>query len=96
MRCIQRSLQYVYNEYLKTYARFLREMTPDALQKILNNVYQEVYVYFQKNEVIGQSKFDQYGATDLPTLRHDLSGIYENINSRATILRNQIKSQLDQ
>lgn len=85
---------YVYRQYLKTYERFLEELTPDVFEKILHSIYQEVYVYFKDDQIIGQSKFDQHGATDLLNLKADLAGIFENVNNRATIMRHEVRSQL--
>lgn len=87
---------FLYKEYLKCYDRLLAELTPEALGKILNNIFQEVYIYFQRDEIISQSKFDQYGLTNLDNLKLDLNNIYESINNRAIVLRRQIETQLEQ
>ena len=84
---------FLYKEYLKCYERLLDKLTPETFGEILSNIFQEVYIYFQREEVISQSKFDQYGSTNLDNLKVDLSYIYESINNRVIVLRHQIGTQ---
>jgi len=63
---------YLYREFLRNFKQVLDILDPETIKDIFEQVYRELYPYYKDQEVIGQSEYDQYGLTDLATLKEDL------------------------
>jgi spore coat protein H len=83
---------FVYSKYLERYALLLQTLTPEKLEDILVNVYDEVYPYFLHPDIVAQSKYDQYGATDMDKLQGDLNSIYQYISLRSRDVVQHVKT----
>jgi spore coat protein H len=86
--------EFLYKQYLTAYKALLEKLTPAALADILNTVYQEVYPYYVQPEIIGQSQYDQSGATDLAKLEEDMQSIAQFVNTRRVIYLGKITEML--
>jgi len=63
---------YLYHKFLLNFQRLLEILKPDTVRDIFEKVYRELYPYYSDPEVIAQSEYDQFGLTDLNTLKEDL------------------------
>jgi len=82
----------LYSKYLEQYAVLLNTLTSEKLKDILSDVYDEVYPYYLQADILEQSKYDQYGQTDLDMLEADLNSIYNYISLRSKDLLERINS----
>jgi spore coat protein H len=86
---------FLYMKYLQTYKRVLDKLSPSVLSGIFNGVYQEVYLFYQQPDIIGQSQYDTSGLTDIAKLETDMRNIYQTVNAKALNLSQQINSLLE-
>lgn len=63
---------YLYREFLRNFRQVLEILNPDTIKDKFEQVYRELYPYYADHEIIAQSEYDQYGLTDLATLKEDL------------------------
>jgi len=83
---------YVYKKYLDVYTVLLQTLTSEKLREILTDVFNDAYPYYLKEDLLAQSRFDQFGQTDLTNLEADLHSIYQYISFKADGLRKDIES----
>jgi spore coat protein H len=81
---------YLYRKYLETYLKFLSAFTGADLKQILESVYREVSPYYKQPDIIGMSKYDKYGTTDLALLKKDITNIYLTIYLSIELSRQQL------
>ncbi len=86
--------EFLYKKYLQQYQKLLNKLTSVAFAEILNNVYRDVYPYFQKPEIVSQSQYDQSGPTNLEKLETDLRDISTYINTRLAIYQKIVDEAL--
>ncbi len=85
---------FLYRKYLETYYQFLDKFSVDDLRQALETCFVRVQPYFDKPEVIAQSKYDQYGQTDRANLEKDLTNIYRSISARMNQIRTDLNAAL--
>lgn len=85
---------YLYKRYLIEYKQMLEKITPDVLGVTLNRVFHQISPYFEMQDVIAQSQYDLYGASDLEKLEADIQAIHQTIGLRMLSLHKQINDLL--
>jgi hypothetical protein len=85
---------FLYRKYLETYRQLLDKFSVDDLRQALETCFVRVQPYFDKPEVIAQSKYDQYGQTDRANLEKDLTNIYRSISARMNQIRTDLNAAL--
>ena len=86
---------FLYMKYLSSYKQLLDKLTPPVLSQIFNDVYEAIYPYYLKEDIIAQSQYDPSGQTDITELEADLRSINQSINAKALNLRPKINLLLD-
>lgn len=87
---------YLYKQYLIKYQQMLGKITPDVLGVTLNHVFHQISPYFERQDVIAQSQYDLYGASDLEKLKADIHTIHQTVGLRMLSLHKQINDLLDE
>lgn len=87
---------YLYQKYLIKYREMLVKISPNVLGATLNHVFHQIYQYFEMQDVIAQSQYDLYGASDLKKLEADIQAIHQTIGLRMLSLHKQINDLLDE
>lgn len=73
---------YLYAAYLRALRQVMEEIDEKDLRIIFQDIYTELYPYYNKPEVIEMSKYDQSRQTDLERLKEDLNRSYEQMLER--------------
>jgi spore coat protein H len=85
---------FLYLEFLRRFTEVLEILNPDCLKAAFEKVYLELYPYYVDQDIIAQSVYDQYGLTDLSTLRTDLRNKFQDILNRRLSIEVVIASEL--
>ena len=64
--------EYLYSMYLEEFEKVLDLLTDDYLKAVFKQVYNELYSFYNNKDIIAQSRYDEYGITDLDNLSNDL------------------------
>jgi spore coat protein H len=73
---------YLYEAYLRSLKQVMEEIDEKDLQIIFQDIYTELYPYYNKPEVIEMSKYDQSRETNLERLKEDLNRSCEQMIER--------------
>ena len=71
----------------------LETLTPEVIHNIFQQVYLELLPYFHRPLIVEQSKYDQYGETDLTKLQSDLNSHYDFLLRRREAIHNTVMLQ---
>jgi spore coat protein H len=82
--------EFLYRGYIEEFWGVLSTLTERGIQKVFEQVYQELTPYFLNSQVIEQSKYDHAGLTHMESLQQDLNQHYQFLVRR----RNTIYSTL--
>jgi spore coat protein H len=83
---------FLYERYLKAYSTLIATLTPEKLIAVMTGVFDELYPYYLREDIVAQSQFDLYGKTDLVKLEADLNSIYQYISMKVIGINKKIES----
>jgi len=85
---------FLYKKYLETFQVVVEVLTPEKIQNIFEQVYNELYPFYSDDNLISQSRYDLSGYTDLEKLKEDLNASFNLIMNRRMALVKMIEDEI--
>jgi spore coat protein H len=79
---------YLYKKYLHQFLELMNQLSVEVIKGAFENTYAELYPYYSNEEIISNSKYDQYKDQNLENLKRNMEILYNQLlNLREVYLK---------